>query len=91
MREETRHDGAAIARLGGLLDELIGRLSPFPTPWGIRVGLAARGIDIGPLPLPVTPLRKEQITAFTKWLPAWLQRNDLAQAHPGTPSEASRS
>ncbi len=79
------------ARLGGLLDELIGRLTPFPTPWGIRVGLAARGIDTGPLPLPVTPLRKEQIASFTEWLPAWLQRNDLAPAHPGTPSEASRS
>ena len=43
------------ARLQGLLDELISQLGPFPTPWGIRIGLAARGLDTGPLPLPVTP------------------------------------
>jgi 4-hydroxy-tetrahydrodipicolinate synthase len=73
------------ARLGGLLDELIDRLSPFPTPWGIRVGLTARGIDTGPLPLPVTPARKQQISSFMEWLPPWLQRNGLAspRAHSG--------
>ena len=32
------------ARLQGLLDELISHIAPFPTPWGIRIGLAARGI-----------------------------------------------
>lgn len=81
-REET-------VRLAGLLDELIDRLSPFPTPWGIRVGLAARGIDTGPLPLPVTPSRKAQIAAFMEWLPAWLQRTGLAPASR-TPSGAAR-
>jgi hypothetical protein len=54
---------------------LIAQLAPFPTPWGIRVGLAARGIDTGPLPLPVTPARKQQIAAFTAWLPGWLVRH----------------
>jgi 4-hydroxy-tetrahydrodipicolinate synthase len=73
------------ARLSGLLDELIERLASFPTPWGIRVGLAARGIDTGPLPLPVTPARKEQIAAFTEWLRSWLERNGLTspRAHSG--------
>lgn len=71
------------ARLSGLLDELIDHLAPFPTPWGIRVGLAARGIDTGPLPLPVTPGRHEQIAAFKEWLPAWLQRSGLATAPAG--------
>ena len=69
------------ARLSGLLDELIVQLAPFPTPWGIRVGLAARGIETGPLPLPVTATRKEQIAAFTEWLPRWLQRTGLADRH----------
>src|SRR5688572_20963573 len=40
------------ARLQALLDELIARIAVFPTPWGIRIGLAARGISTGPLPLP---------------------------------------
>jgi 4-hydroxy-tetrahydrodipicolinate synthase len=64
-------------RLQGLLDELISSIAPFPTPWGIRIGLAARGIDTGPLPLPVTRARQRQIAAFNEWLPAWLVRNDL--------------
>jgi dihydrodipicolinate synthase/N-acetylneuraminate lyase len=60
------------ARLQGLLDELITQIAPFPTPWGIRIGLAARGIPTGPLPLPVTPVRHQQIAAFSKWFVPWL-------------------
>ena len=62
--EETR-------RLQALLEELIARLAPFPTPWGIRIGLAARGIDTGPLPLPLTPRRQEQVREFQQWFAAW--------------------
>ena len=65
------------ARLQRLLDELISHVSVFPTPWGIRVGLAARGIDTGPLPLPLTAGRKQQISAFKEWLPEWLAANRL--------------
>jgi 4-hydroxy-tetrahydrodipicolinate synthase len=74
---EGRRDEAA--RLQGLLDELISQLAPFPAPWGIRIGLAARGIETGPLPLPVTTRRWKQIAAFSEWLPAWLSRTGLAQ------------
>lgn len=70
-----------VTRLEGLLDELISRLAPFPTPWGIRVGLAARGIDTGPLPLPTTPTRQLQIATFREWLPPWLRRNGLLAQH----------
>ena len=69
------------ARLTGLLDELIEHVAPFPTPWGIRIGLAARGMDTGPLPLPLTATRKQQIAGFTEWLPQWLQRTGLAERH----------
>ncbi len=57
------------ARLQGLLEELIARIAVFPTPWGIRIGLAARGIGTGPLPLPLTPQRRQQIEAFNGWFP----------------------
>ena len=60
-----------------LLDELISQIAPLPTPWGIRVGLAARGIDTGPLPLPVSGARMSQIAGFRKWLPEWLAHNGL--------------
>jgi 4-hydroxy-tetrahydrodipicolinate synthase len=65
------------ARLQGFLEELTGRLSPFPTPWGIRIGLAARGLRTGPLPLPLTDTRQRQIAEFTAWLQPWLDRTGL--------------
>jgi 4-hydroxy-tetrahydrodipicolinate synthase len=74
---EGRHD--ETARLQGLLDELITRISLFPTPWGIRIGLEARGIDTGPLPLPVTGERTRQIAEFRRWFPEWLLRNGIAE------------
>lgn len=77
-------------RLAGLLDELIEQLAPFPTPWGIRIGLAARGIETGPLPLPLTATRQQQIAAFTQWFPPWLQRTGLADRHAEASSGAPR-
>lgn len=62
------------ARLQQLVDELIAHLAVFPAPWGIRIGLAARGFDTGPLPLPVTAERQRQIREFQEWLKAWLPR-----------------
>jgi 4-hydroxy-tetrahydrodipicolinate synthase len=67
------------ARLQALLDELISRLSVFPAPWGIRIGLAARGYPTGPLPLPVTPSRQRQIEEFTAWLQGWLPSTGVAR------------
>jgi 4-hydroxy-tetrahydrodipicolinate synthase len=49
------------------VEELIERIAPFPAPWGIRVGLAARGIDTGPLPLPLSARRQEQVREFQEW------------------------
>lgn len=72
---EGRLDEAA--RLQRLLDELILHITPFPTPWGIRIGLAARGISTGPLPLPVTAIRQRQIAEFSQWFPEWLLSTGL--------------
>lgn len=65
------------ARLQGLLDELILHMAPFPTPWAIRIGLAARGCPTGPLPLPVTAQRQRQIADFSDWLRRWLPRSGI--------------
>jgi 4-hydroxy-tetrahydrodipicolinate synthase len=65
------------ARLQNLLDELISQIAPFPTPWGIKIGLAARGIETGPMPLPVTTARRQQIAAFAEWFPAWSTRTGI--------------
>lgn len=69
------------ARYQRLLNDLIERIAPFPAPWGIRIGLAARGIDTGPLPLPLTERRREQVAAFERWFPSWLNQQSLVR-HP---------
>jgi dihydrodipicolinate synthase/N-acetylneuraminate lyase len=60
------------ARLQQMVDDLIAHVAVFPAPWGIRVGLAARALDTGPLPLPVTSERQRQIREFQEWFTAWL-------------------
>lgn len=78
LSRSARHgedDRAAL--LHARLDELIGQMSVFPTPWAVRIGLAARGIATGPLPLPLTAERSRQIAAFGEWLVPWLERLPL--------------
>jgi 4-hydroxy-tetrahydrodipicolinate synthase len=57
-----------------LLHDLIPNLLRLPIPWGIRVGLAARGLSAGEFALPLSDLRKQQVAAFHAWLPAWFSR-----------------
>jgi 4-hydroxy-tetrahydrodipicolinate synthase len=65
-------DAADTLRLHQRLEELVARLTPFPTPWGIRIALAARELPTGPLPLPITSTRERQIAEFQAWLRGWL-------------------
>jgi 4-hydroxy-tetrahydrodipicolinate synthase len=72
-----RGNGAEARRCQGLVDELITHLSPLPTPWGVRIALRARGLDTGPLPLPVPSERAVQIARIEAWLAAWLATADV--------------
>jgi 4-hydroxy-tetrahydrodipicolinate synthase len=72
-RSVVRGQTTEAGRLEALVHELIERISVFPTPWGVRIGLAARGMETGPLPLPVTPRRRQQIEEFHAWFQPWLQ------------------
>jgi 4-hydroxy-tetrahydrodipicolinate synthase len=72
-----RGDLAQARRCQGLVDELITHLSPLPTPWGVRIALRARGLDTGPLPLPVPSERAVQIARIEAWLAAWLATADV--------------
>jgi 4-hydroxy-tetrahydrodipicolinate synthase len=71
----TMRDGRAddAARLQDQVDEVISYLAPLPTPWGIRIALAARGIDTGPLPLPLTARRRQQADDLRSWMAAELR------------------
>jgi dihydrodipicolinate synthase/N-acetylneuraminate lyase len=66
-RSATVGDMEQAARYQRVLDEVIEQIAPFPTPWGIRIGLSARGIDTGPLPLPLSARRQAQARAFREW------------------------
>jgi 4-hydroxy-tetrahydrodipicolinate synthase len=70
------NDGRAdeSAKIQRLVGELIAQLAAFPAPWGIRIGLGVRGIDTGPLPLPLTSTRQRQVRDFREWFTAWLAR-----------------
>ncbi|MGV3517968.1 dihydrodipicolinate synthase family protein [Luteitalea sp.] len=77
-RAARARDEAMLAVLVPLLRELFAQQGVFPTPWAIRIGLEARGIPVGPLPLPVSPGRQAQRTAFVQWVPGWLTRVEQA-------------
>jgi 4-hydroxy-tetrahydrodipicolinate synthase len=63
-----------LARLQGLIDELITQITGLPVPWGLRMGLEARGLPTGPLPWPVSAGRREHAARLQAWLPSWLER-----------------
>jgi dihydrodipicolinate synthase/N-acetylneuraminate lyase len=77
-----RGEAERARRCQGLVDELITHLAPLPTPWGVRVVLRVRGIDTGPLPLPVSPERAAQIARIEAWLPGWLDSVDVPNLLP---------
>jgi 4-hydroxy-tetrahydrodipicolinate synthase len=86
-RAARGQDQAMLDVLVPLLHELFAQQGVFPTPWGIRIGLEARGIPVGPLPLPPSPHRQAQRAAFMAWVPGWLARLEVAlgQALVGAP------
>jgi 4-hydroxy-tetrahydrodipicolinate synthase len=80
-----RGDLEQARRCQGLVDELITHLSAIPTPWGVRVALRARGIDTGPLPLPIPSDRAVQIARLEAWVAAWLAAADVPNLLPASP------
>lgn len=65
------------ARCQALVVELAEQVGAMPVPWGIRLGLAARGLDTGDLPLPLSDARVEQVEQYTAWLTGWMDRAGL--------------
>ena len=61
------------------LDVLIEQIVQLPIPWGVRVGLAIRGVPSGPLHLPLSPNREKQVRALERWLENWMQEKQLTQ------------
>jgi hypothetical protein len=49
-------------------------VAPLPAPWGVRLGLAARGVATGPLHVPLSPVRLKQIEEIEEWLANWASK-----------------
>jgi dihydrodipicolinate synthase/N-acetylneuraminate lyase len=56
-----------------LVDELAAEVQKFPFPWGLRIGLSVRGVPTGPLPMPLSPFRRQQVGQFRDWFARWLE------------------
>ncbi len=70
-------DVALAASYQATLDALIDEVVRLPIPWGVRVGLGARGIPNGPMHLPPSPERLRQIDELRGWLRNWAEARDL--------------
>jgi 4-hydroxy-tetrahydrodipicolinate synthase len=73
-------DREEAGRCEALVAELIEQVAALPVPWGVRLGLAARGLDTGAMPLPLSESRRAQIARYQAWLPGWIERGI-----PGSP------
>lgn len=72
-------DMQTAKRLQEDLDRVINEVVKLPIPWAVRLGLEARGISPGPLPLPLSPSRREQTAAFHQWFSDWIRAKDWMQ------------
>jgi len=59
------------------VDRVIEYLVRLPIPWGVRVGLEARGIPNGPMHVPPSPQRRVQMDEMAGFLARWAAENDL--------------
>jgi 4-hydroxy-tetrahydrodipicolinate synthase len=61
----------AYASAAGLLAELIGRLSVFPTPWGLKLIAECRGMAPARFFQPLSEARRAQAREFQEWFGPW--------------------
>jgi len=54
------------------LQEFIGWLDRFPAPVATREAVAARGLKVGPIALPLSPEKQREMDEFRGWFREWL-------------------
>jgi 4-hydroxy-tetrahydrodipicolinate synthase len=60
-----------------VLDEVIEHVVRLPIPWGVRVGLGARGIPNGPMHVPPSPARLQEMEELREWAGVWAAQRSL--------------
>jgi 4-hydroxy-tetrahydrodipicolinate synthase len=68
---DARNASGHQATLNDLIHNAV---APLPAPWGVRLGLAARGVATGPLHVPLSPVRRKQIEEIEEWLANWASK-----------------
>ena len=63
---------AEFCRGAYLLKEFLLRLEEFPTPWGLKWAVEARGVAQASFSQPLSDRRREQGRGFTAWFREWL-------------------
>lgn len=71
-------DVARARRYQDLLDDVIEQIVQLPIPWGVRIGLAARGVANGPMHVPPSPHRAKQAEQLGAWLAAWTEKRGMS-------------
>jgi dihydrodipicolinate synthase/N-acetylneuraminate lyase len=66
-------DEAKTARLEARLQEFISWCDKFPAPVGVRLGVEARGLATGPMPVPLGADRSKCAEEFRAWFPSWVE------------------
>lgn len=64
-------DTARVDMLYQHLNKFIEWISRFPTPVGVKVATAARGLKVGPLAIPLAPEKCRALEEFQEWFKAW--------------------
>jgi dihydrodipicolinate synthase/N-acetylneuraminate lyase len=71
-RAVTAGNPEKAARLDAHLAEFITWLDRFPTPVGVRLAAAGRGLKTGPTAVPLSAAKLAAADAFREWLTGWL-------------------
>jgi 4-hydroxy-tetrahydrodipicolinate synthase len=83
MTSIVEHSDVAFTELGSLLEEFIAHISVLPTPWGLQVTSASRGLGVGAQALPLSPQRKTEIAELKEWFEQWIRSTAVARVIPG--------
>lgn len=74
-------DTVRIERLENLRQQLLAWLVRFPVPVGIKAAVAARGIQTGPPPVPLSPAKQQCLEQFRDWFKGWLASTKTLALH----------
>lgn len=74
-------DTAAISRLEEKRQELLSWFERFPAPVGLKTAVAVRGIETGPLPVPLSAGKHQSLEEFREWFKGWLPGTRKLASH----------